>query len=397
MPFVDHSRPSIDDAQIRISYHDPVTLARGHVVIDSLSNPSYAGVRIQKNLRPEILMTLARQRTLRYHLARVELVGAQIGLEYDPNAPDCPAVLGRFLSALRPFLETGMSLGPDVNVDHDMLTRVLESERLPPRMSSIQSKQGWPSERWDLYQAILASQVAPFGVIKEIQTAYSVADAAHSVGFQLFQRELSVAVLGAGPYGRRIASYLDLRGTRVVAIGDSVAALYNKNGLLRDVLDADNLVDADSRSALYITGDEFLGLPVDVLITASAEDVIEIQNVGRLRCGLVVEAATHAVTSDAETVLTARGIPVLPSFAATVGPVFLTDGVLRGEVTTEQAALDYLTRNVRMVTNELVRLSMSLHLSLREASLRIAFHHHVEKHPLRKFSERIRAVSGVDE
>lgn len=397
MAFVDHSRPSVDDAQLRISYLDPTTLARGHVVIDSLANPSYAGVRVQRQLRPELLMTLARQRSLRYNLARVPLVGAQLGLEYDPKAPDCPEVLGRFLSALRPFLQTSMSLGPDANVGDELLSRVIAHEQLPPRMHAIQARQGWPIDRWSTYQALLATEVGPNEPIKDLQTAYCAADAAHAVGAQLLRRELTVAVLGSGPYGRRIARYLDQRGVRVVALGDSVAALYNKNGLLRDILDADNLVDADSRSALYITGDEFFGLPVDVLIAASTEDVVEIHNVGRLRCALVIEAATHAVTADAETVLTARGIPVLPSFVATVGPVFLTDGVLRGTVVTAAEALDCLNRASRMTASEVVRLSTSLNLSLREAALRLAFHHQFEKHPLRKVSHRMRTLPLVDE
>ena len=390
--FVDHSRPRAQDAELRIEYLDPVTLARGHVVIDSLSNPAYGGVRTQKELRPDLLMTLARQRTLRYHLAHVPMVGAQLALQYDHDARDFPEVLGRFLDSIRPFLESSMSLGPDANVQPDLLEQVLQQNRLPSRMHVLQNRQGWDGERWQRYQQIIAAPFEYGETVKDVQTAYSVAYAAYTAGTQLALREMSVAVLGAGPFGMRIARYLNRMGAKVVALGDTMAAVHNANGLRKEVLEADNLVEVDVTSAMYITGDEFVSLPVDIIIAASNEDTIAIENVGRLRCGMVVEAAPHSITADAETVLNARGIHVFPSFAATVGPVFLTDGILRSDVGTPADALAHLTRNVQTTAHEVVRLSTSLRISLREAGLRLAFHHRFEKHPLRRVSGRINTV-----
>ena len=77
--FVDPTRPGIQDAELRLDYLDPITLTRGCAVIDSLAHPSYAGVRVCPQLIPEQLMMQARQRSLRYRLANVPLVGAQLG------------------------------------------------------------------------------------------------------------------------------------------------------------------------------------------------------------------------------------------------------------------------------------------------------------------------------
>ncbi len=388
--FVDPTRPGIQDAELRLDYLDPITLTRGCAVIDSLAHPSYAGVRVCPQLIPEQLMMQARQRSLRYRLANVPLVGAQLGLQYNPDAPDFRDVLGRFLAALRPFLESTMSLGPDLNVSTHVLEDVLHRFNLPPRIHVMQQRQGWDAARWHHYEQLVAMPVTPHETVADTQTPYSVACATLTAMRELSLRELSVAVLGHGPFGARTARYLHQMGAKVVALGDTTAAVHNAHGLRPEVLDAESLVEVDVTSAMYITGDEFLSLPVDAIVAASHEDLITIDNVGHLRAGLVVVAATHAVTADAEKVLTARGIPVFPSFAATVGPVFLTDGVLRQHLETPQAALDFLARSVQRTTSEIMRLSSSLRISLREAGLRLAFHQQFEKqHPLRRVTGRI--------
>ena len=128
------------------------------------------------------------------------------------------------------------------------------------------------------------------------------------------------------------------------------------------------------RSITYITQEELYALPVDVLVLASAGDGITIDNVGLLRAGLLVEAAPNAITRSAERVLLARNVPVLPTFASTMGGVLLADGVLRGEVTWLTMPPEFVASNVRATVEQLARLSANLNISLREGGIRLAFH-----------------------
>src|SRR5690606_33640235 len=62
---------------------------------------------------------------------------------------------------------------------------------------------------------------------------------------------------------------------------------------------------------------------------------ITAENVGRVAGRVVIEAANSATTPDAEAVLTARGVPVIPDFVANAGAVAWAWWVLLGWVGTD--------------------------------------------------------------
>src|SRR6185369_7744715 len=105
----------------------------------------------------------------------------------------------------------------------------------------------------------------------------------------------------------------------------------------------------------------------------STGDAVTVDNVGKLRASLVVEAAARSVSHNAEKVLVARGTPVLPSFAVTMGAVLIADAVLHGEVSDAKAAMPRLTEQVKTTVQEVARLAGTLRISLREAGVRLAY------------------------
>lgn len=360
------------EPEVCVHYRDPVSRAAGWLVIDTLrTGAAFGGVRAYSGLKWTELAWLSRLGTLRYQLAKVPLSGARLGLDYSPQSPDFEQVLGRFLSAMRPFLASSLGIGPDANVDSALLERVLTRCELPWRMEAIQRNQGWPIERWHQYLELLNQPVAG-ALFKDVQVARSVAEAVATAGEVLFRRAQSVAVLGRGALGLEITKQLLQLGQKVVAVGAADAGVHDKAGFTREGLA--QLPELPNDRAIYITPDEFYSLDVDTLVLASSQDAITIDNVGRLRCLLVVEAAARSVETSAEKVLWGRGIPVFPSFAATLGSVVMTDKVLGGFTGTVEQAIEQLAQGVRTTARELLRLSPTLRISLREAAVRLAFH-----------------------
>ncbi|MEQ9210346.1 MAG: Glu/Leu/Phe/Val dehydrogenase, partial [Pseudomonadales bacterium] len=101
------------------------------------------------------------------------------------------------------------------------------------------------------------------------------------------------AVQGFGNVGSWAARLLAERGLKVVAISDLHGAYHNENGL--DIEAAVKYRDENRGSlegfkgAEQISGEEILTLPVDVLVPAATEDVINSRNAEKIQAKLIVE------------------------------------------------------------------------------------------------------------
>jgi len=133
----------------------------------------------------------------------------------------------------------------------------------------------------------------------------------------------SVAIQGFGNAGARIAELLAHAGYRVVAASDSTRAVRFDEGLdvaaLREAKSSDGELPADAGEE--IDPEELLELEVDVLIPAALEDVITPDNADRVRARSILEVANGPVASEADEMLAANGVTVIPDILANAGGV----------------------------------------------------------------------------
>ena len=73
-----------------------------------------------------------------------------------------------------------------------------------------------------------------------------------------------------------------------------------------------------------ISNDELLSMDVEVLIPAALEGVITPSNAGSVRAKIIVEGANGPVTSDADRMLTDRGVTIVPDILANAGGVVVS-------------------------------------------------------------------------
>ena len=137
-------------------------------------------------------------------------------------------------------------------------------------------------------------------------------------------REQSFVVQGFGNVGRVAARELHDIGARVVGVSDADGGLHHPDGLDVPALEA----WSDERGTIVgfpggtpVGRTEVLELACDVLIPAATERQLTKENAGRLQCRLVVEAANGPSTPEAEEMLAARGIRVVPDVLANAGGV----------------------------------------------------------------------------
>ena len=82
--------------------------------------------------------------------------------------------------------------------------------------------------------------------------------------------------------------------------------------------------DFNEEGTIHISNEELLELDVTVLIPAALENQINADNADKIKAKLIVEAANGPVASEADPVLTEKGILIVPDILANAGGVVVS-------------------------------------------------------------------------
>ncbi len=134
-----------------------------------------------------------------------------------------------------------------------------------------------------------------------------------------------VVVQGLGNVGYSAARFLQEQGAVLVGLAEYEGAIANPDGLdlgavVRHRKDTGRITGFPGAKDLASTA-AALELDCDVLVPAALENVITSENAERIRARCVAEAANGPTTADAEQVLRARGILVIPDMYLNAGGV----------------------------------------------------------------------------
>jgi glutamate dehydrogenase (NAD(P)+) len=133
-----------------------------------------------------------------------------------------------------------------------------------------------------------------------------------------------VAIQGFGNVGEAAARLLHERGCRIVALSDIAGGCYTPAGLdPRAVLQYSRQAGSVMRfpGAQAVSNAELLEVPCDILIPAAIEGQITAENADRVKAAIVVEAANGPTTPEADEILAARGVLLVPDILANAGGV----------------------------------------------------------------------------
>jgi glutamate dehydrogenase (NAD(P)+) len=159
-----------------------------------------------------------------------------------------------------------------------------------------------------------------------------------------------VVIQGYGNAGSFAAELFAAAGAKIIAVSDSRGAIVNPGGLHPSAVighkAAHGTVGGFS-GADDISSDELLALDCDVLIPAALENVIRSDNAGRVRAKVVAEAANGPTTPEADRLLFARGVPVLPDILANSGGVTVSYFEWVQNNDNDQWELDEVNRKLR--------------------------------------------------
>ena len=153
--------------------------------------------------------------------------------------------------------------------------------------------------------------------------AYTVREAAKHLNIDL--SGATVAVQGFGNAGQYAATlFAGILGCRIVAVSDTKGGVYSENGIdgeeiVRYKLSTGSVIGFPGTRP--VSNEDLLEMTVDVLVPAALEGVITGANAGRVKARIICELANGPTTLEADDILYANDVFVIPDFLANAGGV----------------------------------------------------------------------------
>ena len=150
---------------------------------------------------------------------------------------------------------------------------------------------------------------------------------------------MSVAIQGFGNVGKYLAESLQKNGFRIVALSDSKGGIYIERGIkdlkaveackeksgklagcycVGSVCDLSNMETLGGRD---ISPEDTLTLPADVIAPSALENAITEKNADAITASIVLEMANGPTTMEADDILRAKHVMVIPDVLANAGGV----------------------------------------------------------------------------
>ncbi len=321
-------------AVMRTSYREvrvqiPVTLGDGRIHVFSgfrvqhngARGPYKGGIRYHPEVDLDEVRALATLMTWKTAVAGIPFGGAKGGVDVDPGTVDeaeLQQITRSFIDKIEKVLGPTRDIpAPDIGTNAQTMAWMMdEYGKLRGHTPAIVT--GKPISLEGSYGREAATGR---GLV------YMFREAAPSLG--LTPSETRVVVQGFGNVGSWAARIMAQIGCTVIGASDAHGAIHAEDGLDPDALHAHvvaggALSEFEGEGVEAITPEELIALECDVFIPAALGGMINADNAGTLRAKVLLEGANSPTTPQADEILTASGVHVIPDVMANAGGVVVS-------------------------------------------------------------------------
>jgi glutamate dehydrogenase (NAD(P)+) len=284
---------------------------------DDARGPMKGGLRYHPDVDLDEVRSLAALMTWKTAVVNLPYGGAKGGIAIDPrqfSPKELERVTRSFVDQIHDVI------GPDRDIP-------------APDMGTDHSVMAWFRSQYEKYHGfapavVTGKPVELYGAEgREEATGRGVGILANKLLGRLQKKpqQTRVAIQGFGNVGSHAAKYLAESEFKVLAISDLSGAYFNADGLnipqaLHYALEHKNRLEG-FRGGDRITNAQLLELDCDLLIPAALGGVITAENAARIKAPIIIEGANAPVHPDADDILDARGVVILPDIVANAGGV----------------------------------------------------------------------------
>jgi glutamate dehydrogenase (NAD(P)+) len=338
-----------------IQVHEPSVGLKAVLVVDNVATgPSIGGIRMAPDVSTEECCRLARAMTMKNAAAELPHGGGKLVVFGDPKMPkEQKQTLIRALACSLREIEQYI-FAPDMGTDEECMAWIKDE---------VDRVVGLPREVGGIPLDEIGA--TGFGLRHVVDVALRDCD------FELAGARL--VVQGFGAVGKHVSRFLTAEGARLVAVADSTGAVHNPSGL-----DVDTLIRlknegrsvVDYADAQRLERDAVVGVECDIWIPAARPDVVNEDNVKRLKTRLVVEGANIPFTPGAERYLHEQGVLCVPDFIANAGGVICAAMEYAGA--SESAVLAVIEEKLRRNTAQVLERARAGKILPRQAAVQLA-------------------------
>ena len=283
----------------------------------TILGPAKGGVRYHQNVNMDEVKTLAFWMTCKCAVAGLPYGGGKGGIIVDPSKlsqRELEALTRGFIDKIAPIIGEKRDIpAPDMNTNAQIMGWMMDE------FSKLtgQYEPGFITGKAIAVGGSLGRTAATGrGVVVAALEALKLKGIAPS--------DATAAVQGFGNVGSWTAKLFCDAGVKVVALSDVFGAIYNPDGF--DCYAVDKYVKETGSVVGYpgsktITNAELLAMKVTVLAPCAMELQITAENADAVQATIIAEGANGPTTPDADAILDAKGVFVVPDILANGGGV----------------------------------------------------------------------------
>jgi len=317
----------MDDGQIKV-------FKGWRVQHNSLLGPYKGGIRFHPQTCREEVQALATLMTIKCAVAGLPYGGAKGGVLVDPknlSSAELERLSREYVKKIAHFIGEDIDVpAPDVNTNPQIMAWMIDEYQ---KIKGYQSKATFTGKPVVMGGSLGRTEATGRGGVIVLKALLE------KLGWENFSPStLTIAVQGFGNVGYYFAKIASEAGFKVVAVSDSKGGIIKPKGDKLEALDIPLVMECkkekgtlagcycaggvcDTKGGKTITNEELLELPVNILVPAALENVINENNMKNIKAKIIIEMANGPVTEEAYEYLSKKKVIIVPDVLANSGGV----------------------------------------------------------------------------
>ncbi|MET0636214.1 MAG: Glu/Leu/Phe/Val dehydrogenase [Chitinophagaceae bacterium] len=292
--------------------------------------PCKGGIRFAAEVNQDEVMALAALMTYKCAIVNVPFGGGKGGIKINPrdySEFELEKITRRYTSELikKKFIGPGTDVpAPDYGTGEREMAWILDTYATmhPGEIDSGGCVTGKPVSQGGVRGRREATGLGVFFGLREV---CNMSDIMAKLGLTTGVEGKRIVVQGLGNVGYHTAKFFQDAGAVIVGLAEYEGAIYDPNGLdVDEVFNHRKITKSilNFRTAVNLEKNtDALELECDILIPAALENVINAANAPKVKAKIVGEAANGPLTPEADEILTALGVIVVPDMYLNAGGV----------------------------------------------------------------------------